>query len=245
MNQAEGPVGRRIIVVDDDAGVREMVAEYLTQHGFSVRAADSAADFDRLFAAEPADLILLDVNMPGEDGFSLARRLRAAKVTTPIIMLTAMGDVIDRVVGLEIGSDDYIVKPFDLRELRARIAAVLRRIAPAVDEAKTKEDAHRVAFGAVVLDLDARRLIRADGSEEKLTAMEFDLLQAFARHPNRVLSRDTLLDLAHHKEMEPFDRSIDIRIARLRRKIETDPSKPQVIKTERGGGYIFVSRPNS
>ncbi|HTO85480.1 MAG TPA: response regulator [Candidatus Binatia bacterium] len=245
MNQAEGSVGRRIIVVDDDAGVREMVAEYLTQHGFSVRTADSAAAFDRLFAAEHADLILLDVNMPGEDGFSLARRLRAAKVTTPIIMLTAMGDVIDRVVGLEIGSDDYIVKPFDLRELRARIAAVLRRIAPAVDEAKTKEDAHRVAFGAVVLDLDARRLIRADGSEEKLTAMEFDLLQAFARHPNRVLSRDTLLDLAHHKEMEPFDRSIDIRIARLRRKIETDPSKPQVIKTERGGGYIFVSRPNS
>jgi two-component system phosphate regulon response regulator OmpR len=184
--------------------------------------------------------------MPGEDGLSIARRLRRADADLSIVMLTAMGEVIDRVVGLEIGTDDYIVKPFDLRELRARLGAVLRRApaatAPAQD-AKTAapDDRQRIAFGTVMLDLDARKLIRADGSEEKLTAMEFDLLQAFAKNPNRVLSRDKLLDLAHHKEMEPFDRSIDIRIARLRRKIEVDPAKPQVIKTERGGGYIFVS----
>ena len=241
MSQEQGPPGRRIIVVDDDAGIREMVAEYLAQHGFSVRTADGGGAFDGLLAAQAADLILLDVNMPGEDGLSIARRLRAAKIATPIIMLTAMGDVIDRVVGLEVGTDDYIVKPFDLRELRARIAAVLRRAPSAAEDAPEAIGQH-VAFGKVVLDLGARRLIRADGSEEKLTAMEFDLLQAFAQHPNRVLSRDQLLDLAHHKEMEPFDRSIDIRIARLRRKIEEDPSKPQVIKTERGGGYIFVAR---
>jgi two-component system phosphate regulon response regulator OmpR len=185
--------------------------------------------------------------MPGEDGLSIARRLRTANATLPIIMLTAMGEVIDRVVGLEIGTDDYIVKPFDLRELRARIGAVLRRSPATPADAKTaggqapEEAARRVAFGAVMLDLEARKLIRPDGSEERLTAMEFDLLQAFAKNPNRVLSRDKLLDLAHQKEMEPFDRSIDIRIARLRRKIEDDPSKPQVIKTERGGGYIFVS----
>jgi two-component system phosphate regulon response regulator OmpR len=239
-----GAQPRRIIVVDDDDGVREMVAEYLERHGFAVRAADGAVTLDRLLAEGPTDLVLLDVSMPGEDGLSIARRLRAANANLPIIMLTAMGEVIDRVVGLEIGTDDYVVKPFDLRELRARIGAVLRRNPAAVPPADVETrpaDKHRVAFGALLLDLDARRLVHPDGREERLTAMEFDLLQAFARNPNRVLSRDKLLDLAHHKEMEPFDRSIDIRIARLRRKIEVDPAKPQVIKTERGGGYIFIA----
>jgi two-component system phosphate regulon response regulator OmpR len=238
-----GTQGRRIVVVDDDDGVREMVAEYLGRHGYKVRAASGGSELDQLLAEDGADLVLLDVNMPGEDGLSIARRLRRAHADLSIVMLTAMGEVIDRVVGLEIGTDDYIVKPFDLRELRARIGAVLRRApAPRTDAAKPDaEPGHRIAFGAVLLDLEARMLVRADGSEEHLTAMEFDLLQAFAKNPNRVLSRDKLLDLAHHKEMEPFDRSIDIRIARLRRKIEVDPAKPQVIKTERGGGYIFVA----
>jgi two-component system phosphate regulon response regulator OmpR len=235
--------GRRIVVVDDDGGVREMITDYLAQHGYEVRAAADGAALDRLLAEATPDLILLDVNMPGEDGFSIARRLRAEDALLPIIMLTAMGEVVDRVVGLEIGTDDYIVKPFDLRELRARIGAVLRRsrVSSAPGKAPAPDEMRRVAFGTVTLDLESRRLVRADGSEERLTAMEFDLLQAFAKNPNRVLSRDKLLDLAHQKEMEPFDRSIDIRIARLRRKIEVDPAKPQVIKTERGGGYIFVT----
>jgi len=240
-----GAHGRRIVVVDDDDGVREMVAEYLTQHGFRVRAASGGVELDGLLAEDAADLVLLDVSMPGEDGLSIARRLRTANAGLPIIMLTAMGEVIDRVVGLEIGTDDYIVKPFDLRELRARIGAVLRRSPAAADpkagNERPDEATQRIAFGTVMLDLEARKLVRSDGSEERLTAMEFDLLQAFAKNPNRVLSRDKLLDLAHQKEMEPFDRSIDIRIARLRRKIEIDPAKPQVIKTERGGGYIFVA----
>jgi two-component system phosphate regulon response regulator OmpR len=243
--QSQGP---RIIVVDDDPGLRDMVRDYLSQHGFDVRTAGGGDELDRLLSDRGADLVLLDVSMPGEDGFSVARRIRAADGALPIVMLTAMGEVVDRVVGLELGTDDYIVKPFDLRELRARLGAVLRRT---MDSARSPGDARettvatasprRVAFGKVVLDLDARLLVRADGGVERLTAMEFDLLQAFAQNPNRVLSRDRLLDLAHRKNMEPFDRSIDIRIARLRRKIEEDPSKPQIIKTERGAGYIFVA----
>jgi two-component system phosphate regulon response regulator OmpR len=243
MGTTDSEQGRRVIVVDDDDGVRDMVADYLGRHGYRVVAANGGAALDRALKEGPADLVLLDVNMPGEDGLAIARRLRAADARLPIIMLTAMGEVVDRVVGLEIGTDDYIVKPFDLRELRARIAAVLRRsaaLAPAAPK-EPEKSAGRVAFGLVTLDLQSRKLIRADGSEERLTAMEYDLLKAFAQHPNRVLSRERLLDLAHNKDMQPFDRSIDIRIARLRRKIEVDPSKPEVIKTERGGGYIFVS----
>ena len=240
------PRQSRVLIVDDDVGLRDMLSEYLPRHGFTTRAAAGGAELDLLMAEEMPDLILLDVSMPGEDGFAIARRLRTAQVDIPIILLTAMGETIDRVVGLELGTDDYVVKPFDLRELRARIGAVLRRTArpapPNASDAKAPAvPSHRVAFGNIFLDLDSRRLVRADGSEERLTAMEFDLLQAFAQNPNRVLSRDRLLELAHSKDMEPFDRSIDIRVARLRRKIEADPSKPQVIKTERGGGYIFVS----
>jgi two-component system phosphate regulon response regulator OmpR len=237
----------RLIVVDDEPGLREMVAEYLGKHGFAVRTAADGKALDACLAEAPADLVLLDIAMPGEDGLSIARRLRAT-TDLPIIMLTAADDVVDRVVGLEIGADDYIAKPFDLRELRARIGAVLRRVrraprpataAPPATEATGPTE--RVPFGKVTLDLAGRRLLRGDGAEVKLTAMEFDLLEAFARHPNRVLSRDRLLDLAHNRDWEPFDRSIDIRIARIRRKVEPDPSKPQVIKTVRGAGYMFVS----
>ncbi len=176
--------------------------------------------------------------MPGEDGFAIARRVRAAS-DVPILMLTAAGDVIDRVVGLELGADDYITKPFDLRELRARIQAALRRsgriaVPPAAPTATL------VRCGDLQLDLEARRLLRADGTVLELTAMEFDLLAVFAGNPNRVLTRERLLDLAHRNGGEVFDRSIDVRVTRLRRKIERDPGHPQVIKTMRGAGYMFV-----
>lgn len=218
-----------------------MVAEYLGRHGFAVAAAAGGADLDAILVEGMPDLVIIDVNMPGENGFAIARRLRA-KSDIPLMMLTAAGDVVDRVVGLELGADDYVTKPFDLRELRARVEAMLRRAArarPAPSAAKEKAPAV-VQFGELSLDLEARRLLRADGEELELTAMEFDLLAAFARNPNRVLSRERLLDLAHNRDTEPFDRSIDVRIARLRRKVERDPSKPLLIKTMRGAGYMFV-----
>jgi two-component system phosphate regulon response regulator OmpR len=179
--------------------------------------------------------------MPGEDGFAIARRIRA-KGTVPILMLTAAGDTVDRVVGLELGADDYMTKPFDLRELRARIQAVLRRTGRAQDppSQQVPPAAQGARFGNLFLDLDAHRLLRSDGTELEITAMEFDLLAAFARNPNRVLTRERLLDLAHNRGSEPFDRSIDVRITRIRRKVERDPEKPEVIKTVRGAGYIFV-----
>ena len=211
-----------------------------------MRAAAGGAELDALLAEEAADLLILDVNMPGEDGISIARRVRAGR-GTPILMLTAADEVVDRVVGLEIGADDYVTKPFDLRELLARIRAILRRaeraesLAPAAQAgALAAPPARSVRFGRVTLDLDARCLIEDGGEPVELTAMEFDLLHVFAQNPNRVLTRDRLLDLAHNRGTEPFDRSIDIRVARIRRKVEYDPAKPQVIRTMRGSGYMFV-----
>jgi two-component system phosphate regulon response regulator OmpR len=231
-----------IVVVDDEPEICEMLADYLGHAGFEVSTAEDGGAMRRILEERAADLVILDINMPGEDGLSLARYLRAnSKVG--IVMLTAAGEVVDRIVGLEMGADDYLAKPVDMRELLARIRAVLRR-APAGPSAAAGEDrpapTHKVRLGACELDLDAHRLYAIDGEEVPITSMEFDLLKAFAEHPNRVLSRDQLLDLAHNKDWEPFDRSIDIRIARLRRKIEADPAKPQVIKTVRGAGYIFV-----
>ncbi len=176
--------------------------------------------------------------MPGEDGLSFARELRG-RGGVAIVMLTASGEIVDRVVGLELGADDYVAKPFDPRELLARIKSVLRRVRSAtVDQAAA--DRREVRFGRHMLDLDARRLFALDGSEVPITAMEFDLLEAFASNPNRVLSRDRLLELAHKGGNDPFDRSIDIRVARLRQKIEPHLDKPQAIKTVRGAGYVFV-----
>jgi DNA-binding response OmpR family regulator len=242
MNDAGAAAFRQIIVVDDEPGLREMVGEYLSNHGFIVRAAESGVALDALLAERPADLVLLDVNLGAEDGFAIARRLRTSRPTLPIVMLTAMGEVVDRVVGLELGADDYITKPFDLRELRARIRTVLRRAGPSTPAATSRKSRERelVSFGLKTLDLSKRCLIDAEGQEEKLTAMEFELLRAFARNPNRVLSRDQLLDLAHQRSMDPFDRSIDIRITRIRRKIEIQADKPEIIKTVRGSGYIFL-----
>lgn len=232
-----------IIVVEDEPGIREMLREYLCGHGFSVRLAESAAACRRLLAEQQADLILLDINMPGEDGLSLARWLRGQPQGSAmgIIMLTAEADVVDRVVGLEVGADDYVAKPFDLRELRARIRTVLRRLKPVDMPQQQVRPLDTVRFGSRLLHLGGRKLYDANGLEIPLTAMEFDLLKTFAAHPDRVLSRDQLLDLAHHGQWEPFDRSIDIRIARLRRKIEADPAHPLVLKTVHGAGYLFDS----
>jgi DNA-binding response OmpR family regulator len=233
----------KIIVVDDEEHIREMVADYLNGQGFSARAASGGASLDELLPEFQPDLILLDVNMPDEDGLSIARRIRASE-DIAVIMVTAADDVVDRIVGLEVGADDYVTKPFDLRELKARIRAVMRRGAaravaatqPATDE---QDGPATVAFGRMIVDRAGRRLLRPDGAEEAVTSMEFDLIEAFLDNPYRVLSRDRLLDLAHRKNDDPFDRSIDIRVTRLRKKIEEDPAKPQTIKTVRGAGYIY------
>lgn len=232
----------RIIVVDDEEHICEMVADYLNGQGFSARSASGGAALDLLLPDFSPDLVLLDINMPNEDGLSVARRLRA-KGDIPVIMVTAADDVVDRVVGLEVGADDYVTKPFDLRELKARIRAVLRRGGVRVTAAQARpaqaEEPATVPFGRMTVDRAGRRLLRPDGSEEAVTAMEFDLIEAFLDNAYRVLSRDRLLDLAHRKNDDPFDRSVDIRITRLRKKIEEDPSKPQTIKTVRGAGYIY------
>ncbi len=247
-----------IVVADDETDLRETIHEYLTMQGLNVLLAQDGVELREIAARETIDLVILDVRMPGEDGLSLARFLRE-RGDVGIVFLTAVGDMVDRVVGLELGADDYIPKPVDLRELLARVKAVLRRIRPAQAQpgstgaagggsarigdagvGSAGEPTARVAFGVCRLDLDAHKLYDSDGAEIPITSMEYDLLKAFAQHPNRVLTRDQLLDMAHNRGWEPFDRSIDIRIARLRRKIEDDPAKPQVIKTVRGSGYMFA-----
>ena len=231
----------RIAVVDDEADIRDMLQDYLQLHGMNVVAADGAESLRRIIDETPIDLVLLDISMPGEDGLSLARYLRE-HTQVGIIMLTARGDVIDRIVGIEIGADDYLVKPVDLRELLARVSAVLRRYRLSIEASNDETRSAQVAFGDCRLDLDAGQLFDAEDRPIKITAMEFDLLKAFAEHPDRVLSRDQLLDLAHSRDWDPFDRSIDIRIARLRRKIEHDPARPRIIKTVRGIGYRFETK---
>lgn len=226
-----------IVVVDDEADLCEAVREYLVDQGYAVSIANGAAALRTIMAKRPVDLVLLDVNMPGEDGLSIARALRS-QGGVGIIMLTARREAVDRVVGLEVGADDYVAKPFDLRELLARVRAVLRRVARTETPSATM--GREIRFGHCVLNLDRRRLYDLGGAEVPITAMEFDLLRVFAENPDRVLSRDRLLDLAHNMEMTPFDRSIDMRIGRLRRKIEADPKLPQTLKTVRGAGYVFV-----
>jgi two-component system phosphate regulon response regulator OmpR len=231
-------MSERVLIVEDDREVREAVADYLASHGFSCTQAGDGKAMRAAIAQSVPDLVLLDLRLPGEDGLSLARWLRDNHEVA-IIMVTAAGDVVDRVVGLEVGADDYLGKPFDLRELLARVKSVLRRGSKAAKPAAAGST-KRVPIGACQLDLDTHQLIGREGEEIPLTGMEFDLLRVFAEHPNRVLSRDQLLTLTRNREWEPFDRSIDIRIARLRRKIEADPEKPRTIKTVRGAGYIFI-----
>lgn len=226
-----------IVVVDDDPAVRDTIHEYLLRQGYAVSQADGGPALRALMAERPVDLAILDINMPGESGLTIARELRS-NGRLGIILLTASADDVDKIVGLEVGADDYITKPFNPRELLARVRAVLRRAKSG--EASVATMGREVRMGRCMLNLDKHRLFDADGTEVPITAMEFDLLSAFAENPNRVLSRDRLLDIAHNKEMEAFDRSIDTRVARLRVKIEIDNITPQVIKTVRGAGYIFI-----
>ena len=229
----------RIIVCDDEIHLREMISEYLTERGFVSAQASDAKMLLAAVAVEEPDLIILDVNMPGMDGLSALRELRMSS-TVPIIMLTAAVDVIDRVLGLEMGADDYVGKPVDLRELEARIKAALRRQTFSSEEAKKKVRIDgTVAIGQCRLDIDGAKLYGADGLEVAITAMEFSLLRVFAENRGRILNRDQLLEQAHDRGWEPFDRSIDLRISRIRRKIEVNPTKPEVIRTVRGLGYVF------
>ncbi|MDJ0640171.1 MAG: response regulator [Paracoccaceae bacterium] len=227
-----------ILLCDDEPDLREMLQEYLEKRGFGVTVAGDAATMREAVETDAPDLILLDINMPGEDGLSALRSLRTEN-DVPVVMLTAAGETVDKIVGLEMGADDYLGKPVDLRELEARIKAVLRRRgAPAVPAANAVAG-QRVAFGEYILDLDAAKMTDAEGEDVPLTAMEFRLLKLFADNQGRVLNRDQILEQAHDRSWDPFDRSIDIRISRLRRKIERNPQKPSVIRTVRGIGYVF------
>jgi DNA-binding response OmpR family regulator len=229
----------KILVVDDDLRLRDLLKRYLSEQGFSVQVAQDAAAMDKLLARESFDLIVLDLMMPGEDGLSVCRRLRGAKEAICIIMLTAKGDDVDRIVGLEMGADDYLPKPFNPRELVARIHAVLRRRtaplppgAPAIEEGQ-------ISFGQVTIDLATRALTR-EGKSMSLTTGEFALMKVLLAHPRVPLSRDKLMEYARGREYEVFDRAIDVQISRLRKLVEPDPSHPVHIQTVWGFGYVFV-----
>ncbi|MGH6659901.1 MAG: response regulator [Rhodospirillales bacterium] len=228
-----------VLVVDDDREIRDLLARFLAKHGLRVTAAANGAEMRAALADWRIDLVVLDIMMPGEDGLTLCRQLRAES-SLPVIMLTAMGEEVDRIVGLEMGADDYLAKPFNPRELLARIKAVLRRAGEASPAAGDPIPGTVLVFAGWSLDLDRRQLSGADGVMVPLSGGEFDLLAAFATHPQRVLSRDQLLDLARGRDAQPFDRSIDVQVSRLRRKIEPDPKQPTLIKTVRSGGYTFT-----
>jgi DNA-binding response OmpR family regulator len=229
----------RIVVVDDDPDLRDLLIGYLAREGFAVTGAESGRDMDVVLAQGGCDLILLDLMLPGEDGLSIARRLRQTS-QVPIIMLSARGDDVDRIVGLEVGADDYVAKPFNPRELLARIRAVLRRRGAGEGQAEDETaDKDTFAFGPYRLDMRSRELLK-EGVAVVLTGGELDLLGALAAHPNRVLDRDRLLDLLKGYERSPFDRSVDVQVARLRAKIEPDTKRPRYIRTVWGKGYMFT-----
>ena len=230
---------KKLLVVDDDPGLRELLQEYLKTQGFEVDAVADGVAMEQYLQQHTVQLVILDLMLPGEDGLSLARKLRA-RGNIPIIMLSARGEDVDRIIGLEVGADDYLAKPFNPRELLARIRAVLRRneesqLMVNVDEAEVQQ-----SFGDFKLDMNTRRLTK-NGVEIALTAGEFNLLRIFVEHPNRVLSRDHLMDLMKGYERSPFDRSIDVRVTRLRRKIEVDPTAPVYVRTVWGEGYLFTT----
>jgi two-component system phosphate regulon response regulator OmpR len=230
---------QKILVVDDDPRLRDLLRRYLGDNGFTVVTADGAQSMNRLWVRERFDLLILDLMMPGEDGLSIMRRLRGGKDTTPIVMLTAKGEDVDRIVGLEMGADDYLPKPFNPRELLARINAVLRRKAPDDAPGAPTSDSTPVEFGEFVLDL-AIRSLKKNGEDVPLTTGEFAVLKAFARHPRVPLSREKLMEMARGREYEAFDRSLDVQISRLRKLVEPDPSKPRYIQTVWGLGYVFI-----
>ena len=229
----------RVIVVDDDARIRDLLRRYLTQEGFEVVLAEDGKTLTRLLTRENIDLIVLDLMLPGEDGLSICRRLRAAKDMTPIIMLTAKVEDVDRIVGLEVGADDYLTKPFNPRELLARIHAVLRRRPTLEAPGAPSQSTQPVSFGPFEFDLSLRRLTKA-GEALAMTTGEFSMLKALVRHPRQPLSRDKLAHLARGREFEPFDRSLDVQVSRLRKLIEPDATQPRYIQTVWGVGYVFV-----
>ncbi|MES2958628.1 MAG: response regulator [Pseudomonadota bacterium] len=226
-----------ILVVDDEPDVREVVEDYFVAHGYAAIGAANAEAARTLAAEQEIDLALVDIHMPGEDGLSLARHLRERYPKLAIVMLTSAATVVDRIVGLEMGADDYLPKPFDPRELLARVKSVLRRTSSA---ARGEIGAERVRMGRCVLDLAAHRLTDDTGTEISMSPLEFDLLKALAQHPNEPLSREHILNSSQQRDWDPFDRSVDLRIMRLRRKIEPDPEHPQFIRTLRNAGYVFV-----
>jgi len=231
-----------IAVLDDDAEITRLLSGYLQNQGYRVSETHAGPALLRLMAADPPDLVLLDLGLPGEDGFSIARQLRE-HWRCGLVIITGRGDAVDKVVGLEVGADDYVTKPFDLRELLARIKAVLRRTlaAPAPAGAAAVEAApRRYRFADWELDLAARRLLDPGGREVALTGGEFDLLSVFLAHPGRVLSRDFLLEQTRRREAAPFDRTIDVQVGRLRKKLEADIDDPRIIKSVRSAGYILV-----
>jgi two-component system phosphate regulon response regulator OmpR len=237
--QHPAPRPNKILVVDDDTRIRDLLRRYLTQEGFDVMLAEDGKSVTRVMMRDTPDLIVLDLMMPGEDGLSICRRLRAANDITPIIMLTAKGEDIDRIVGLEVGADDYLGKPFNPRELLARIHAVLRRRpVPEVPGAPSTEN-EVIRFGIFTFDLGARTLHKS-GEQLPLTTGEFAMLKALVRHPRIPLSREKLAQLSRGREFEAFDRSLDVQVSRLRKLIEIDPTSPRHIQTVWGVGYVFV-----
>jgi two-component system phosphate regulon response regulator OmpR len=230
-----------LLIVDDDSDIQSTLSDYFQIHGFAVSTAGDGEAMRAVLAAHPIDVVLMDLHLPGDDGLVLTRELRA-RGGVGIVMVTGVGETIDRVIGLEMGADDYVAKPFDLRELLARVRSVLRRVrtGSAVTPAAPERPREKLRVGQCTLDLAARKLFGLDGAEIALSSAEFDLLEVFAANPNRVLSRERLLDLAHARADEVFDRSIDVRVARIRKKIEVSADRPEVIKTVRGAGYMFV-----
>ncbi len=229
----------KIVIVDDDARIRDLLRRFLSQEGFDVLMAEDARALARILQRESVDLLVLDLMLPGEDGLSICRRLRAEGQKVPIIMLTAKGEDVDRITGLDIGADDYLTKPFNPRELLARIHAVLRRRPAQEVPGAPGNDQEVIAFGDFVFDLGARSLKKAD-QDIALTTGEFAMLKVLARHPRQPLSRDKLAQLARGREFEPFDRSLDVQVSRLRKLIEADPAHPKIIQTVWGVGYVFV-----
>ena len=227
-----------ILVVDDQKEICEVVQQYLSSEGYRVSTASDGTGMRRVMSQNAVDLVILDLMLPGEDGLTLARQLREES-NVGIIILTGRGETVDRIIGLEMGADDYLPKPFHLRELLARVKSVLRRVSTRTKE-KPLASHSKARFAGWHLDLATRELVSPDGGEVRLTTGEFDLLSAFVNNANQVLSRDRLLDLARNREAGPFDRTIDVQVGRLRRKLEPDPQKPTMIKTVRGTGYIFT-----
>jgi two-component system, OmpR family, response regulator len=230
-----------VVVVDDDARIRDLLRRYLTQEGFEVLLAEDSKALNRVMTRDTIDLIVLDLMLPGEDGLSICRRLRTRGGSVPILMLTAKADPIDRVVGLEMGADDYLAKPFAARELLARIRSVLRRARMLPPNLRPLEEARHLAFGDWRLDTTARQLVDADGTIVPLSGAEYRLLRVFVDHPQRVLNRDQLLNLTQGRDAELFERSIDLLVSRLRQRLRDDAREPRYIKTVRSEGYVFAS----